>query len=1099
MRFWKDWIAVIRDPEADAYERRFRLFAPVGISTVLIWLVIISIVDFQLLRLLFFSGMLLAYGLTVLIAVRTGHTQTGTALCACGMMFALMPYCFIMEGGVYAGAFNYAISSLIFILMAAKGILRTVLIAADLAAVIACFLLSYAYPSLMVIPEQRVLYINAFTEMIISFILAFTAIAFQLYMFGQDRRRLEQQRDEIEDLNKAQNRFFSSMSHEIRTPINTIIGMNELLLRDETLTEETVTRLESVHSASNMLLSLINDILDVSKMESGKMEIVPVAYDTASIITEATEMIAARAKEKGLKFQVHVDETLPVMLYGDEVRIKQVLVNLLNNAVKYTERGSVTLSVQGDRLDDSHIRMTARVEDTGMGIKKEAIPHLFDAFKRVDEEKNRNIEGTGLGLSIVKQIMDLMGGEISVSSIYTKGSTFTMSVTQEIVVPTQIGSMEQLAHAAAAKREIYRQSFEAPEAKLLIVDDNEMNLQVEAGLLKETKIGIDTATSGAQALWRTLHAHYDVIFMDHLMPGMDGIACLKEIREQEGGMNRETPVLVLTANAGAENQALYAAAGFDGYLLKPVSGQQLESALIRALPEDKVRLTGTATMQSATNQVFTQLGRKKNVVITMDSGGDLPKDITDRMGIGIVNFVLHTAHGAFLDNLEVDSAELMRYMEDARGSARSEVPDIAVYENFFGLQLAKAQHVIHFTIARSMSKSYDNAVEASKSFDNVTVVDSGAVSSGMGLLVLYAAHLSQTDLPVSEILRRVEELHPRIRNSFVMESGAYLRRGGRISAMLQLVLDAFLLHPLIEFRDRKLHSRVVLSAGYRKKYVQRVMKKYGNADRSLLFIAYVSLTERELKEIRELVERYVHFDRVYFVKASSAIAVNCGPGTLGLMFCVQGEGAGTGRIFDFLPEEEIAGADIEEAAASAEQDARDESETPDPAAPRDDMDSGEQRIHHEDDDLDSDAPGGRMDSAERLVRHGAETTGSAECPAKSERSGIIGRQGSRLTPERDGTIDHPGRREHNLPLDTEEALRHCGSREVFDSALKLFAESAKAKADEIEAFLREEDWENYTIKVHALKSSARLIGATALSEDAKALEALGNMAKETDG
>ncbi|MBQ6903582.1 MAG: DegV family EDD domain-containing protein, partial [Lachnospiraceae bacterium] len=602
-------------------------------------------------------------------------------------------------------------------------------------------------------------------------------------------------------------------------------------------------------------------------------------------------------------------------------------------------------------------------------------------------------------------------------------------------------------------------------------------------LLRGTKIQVDTADGGEKALSMTQGTRYDVLLLDHLMPGMDGITCLKEIREQEGGMNRETPVLVLTANAGAENQALYAAAGFDGYLLKPVSGQQLESALIRALPEDKVRLTGTATMQSATNQVFTQLGRKKNVVITMDSGGDLPKDITDRMGIGIVNFVLHTAHGAFLDNLEVDSAELMRYMEDARGSARSEVPDIAVYENFFGLQLAKAQHVIHFTIARSMSKSYDNAVEASKSFDNVTVVDTGAVSSGMGLLVLYAAHLSQTDLPVSEILRRVEELRPRIRNSFIMESGAYLRRGGRISAMLQLVLDAFLLHPLIEFRDRKLHSRVVLSAGYRKKYVQRVMKKYGNADRSLLFIAYVSLTERELKEIRELVERYVHFDRVYFVKASSAIAVNCGPGTLGLMFCVQGEGTGAGQIFDFLPEEDTA---VKEDIA-------------DPAAPRDDMDSGEQRIHHEDDDLDSDAPGGRMDSAERLVRHGAETTGSAECPAKSERSGIIGRQGSRLTPERDGTIDHPGRREHNLPLDTEEALRHCGSREVFDSALKLFAESAKAKADEIEAFLREEDWENYTIKVHALKSSARLIGATALSEDAKALEALGNMAKETDG
>ena len=1055
MKFWRNWVNIIKDPTRDPYERRYRLFTPIGISTVTVWLILITIADFAPMRLWFFSGLILAYILSVAFALRTNNITLGAVLGSAGMIFALTPFVYFTEGGIYAGAFNYCVNSMIFILMTLGGKLRMIFLLADALVMTACITAGIIHPEWIRMPRTEIIYLNAVTEMIITFLMAFSSFAFQMYMFRREREMLEQQRRETEELNRSQNRFFSSMSHEIRTPINTIIGMNELILRDETLPEKTVERLESVHSASNMLLSLINDILDMSKMESGKMEIIPVAYETAALLSEVTEMIAERAQKKGLQFRVQTDETMPSMLYGDEVRIKQVLVNLLNNAVKYTAEGSVTLSVQGDRLEDAHlIRVTARVEDTGMGIRKEVIPHLFEAFKRVDEEKNRNIEGTGLGLSIVKQIMEQMGGEISVSSVYTKGSVFTMSLTQEIVDPTPVGSMSSLSRGTEEKRAYYKQSFEAPEARLLIVDDNEMNLSVETGLLQETKISIDTATSGAQALWRTLQVQYDVIFMDHLMPGMDGVECLRQIREQEGGLNRETKVLVLTANAGAENRALYSASGFDGYLLKPVSGAQLEEALIRALPEGKMRLTGAATMQSGTDQVFTESGRKRNVVITMDSGGDLPKDLTDRMGIGVINFILHTRHGAFRDNLEIDSEELMRYLSDPANEARSEVPDIAHYETFFGLQLARAQHVIHFTISSDMSKSYSHAIWAAKSFDNVTVVNSVTVSSVTGLMVLYAAHLAGTDLPVSAILQQVEELKNRVHTSFVMDSAEYLLRGGRVSSRLNSLLDAFLLHPVIEFRDMKMKPHVALFSAYRKQYIRKMMRKYRHPDLSLLFIAYVSLSERELSEIRALVERYAKFDRVIYVKASSAIAVNCGPGTLGLMFCETTGSAA--RHFDFLPEDLGVLSDTTEPGAVS-----DERETTDiPDAPRE-----------------------RMDSAERLVRHGAETTGSAECPAK---------------PERSGTIDPPGSRVHNLPLDTNEALRNCGSQDVFDAALKLFADSAAAKADEIEHFLREEDWENFTIKVHALKSSARLIGATELSADAEALEALGNTAKKAE-
>ncbi|MBR0163285.1 MAG: DegV family EDD domain-containing protein [Lachnospiraceae bacterium] len=1036
MRFWKDWLEKLNDPTRDPYERRFRLFAPVGMVSVLVWLVVISIIDFDLFRLLFFAGMLFAYGLTVMISLRTGYIQAGAVLCALGMAMVLMPFCFFREGGVQGGAFNYAVSSLIFILTSAKGRLRNLLIVIDLVTVNVCFVLAYLYPELLFEPDRIVIYVNAYTEMVITFILALAAILFQLHMFYQERAILERQRNEIEELNTAQNRFFSSMSHEIRTPINTIIGMNEIVMRDRSLSDETHSRLSSIHSASQMLLSLINDILDMSKMESGKMDIIPVEYETAGMLTEVSGMIAGRAAEKKLQFHVDVDDSLPARLFGDEVRIKQVLVNLLNNAVKYTAQGTVTMSVQGDREDDKHIRLTFRVEDTGMGIKKEAIPYLFEAFKRVDEEKNRNIEGTGLGLSIVKQIVDLMQGEIGVSSVYTKGSTFTVSLVQEIVDASRIGALQLTDDRKTDARSYYRQSFEAPDAHLLIVDDNEMNLAVETGLLKDTRMRIDTASSGKEALEKTLRTAYDVIFMDHLMPGMDGIECLKRIRTQEGGMNKETQVFALTANAGADNQALYASNGFDGYLLKPVSGQQLEAALLKALPENKVNLTGAETIQAQAETVFGQLGRKRRIRITMDSGGDLPQAYTERLDIGIVNYSVITDTGTFRDNAEIDSDELMRYMRDPSRTARSEPPSPQHFERFFGAQLAKAQQVIHITLSPGISSSYRHAVEAARSFDNVTVVDSLALSSGTGLLALYAARLAETELSVAEIVRRLDAVKKQIRTSFVMDNGDFFMRGGRISPVVNALLDAFLQHPVIEIKDGGTRAHTAGFSGYRKDYIKRTLRRFRHPDTSLLFITYVGMTEKELTEVKETVEEIVHFDRVVLVKASSAIAVNCGPGTFGLLFRTRGDDKETSkRLYDFLPEI------IEEKEAVKE---ADEEETPAETA---------------------------TDTAKPVADAGA------------------------AHPAKDGAADVPAQSALPAALDTAEALKACGSQAVFDSALRLFYESAAQKADEIERYLENEDWENYTIKVHALKSSARLIGASALSEDAAHLEAMGNLAK----
>ena len=1032
MNLFKDWVQKLKDPTRDAYERRYRLFAMIGISMIAFWAVIISVFDYQPQRTALYAVTVALFVPMMVTALKTGKIQRIAVMSSVFMVFVVTPVIFFLDGGITAGSAGYAAMTLFFIMTTVSGKLQRVLAAVDLIVITACFLVAYYYPELVRPLENDAAYINAYVSIAIIMVIVYFIFQFQLYMFRQERDILDAQKQEIEDLNRSQNRFFSSMSHEIRTPINTIIGMNELIMRDRTLSYKGVEQSRAIDRASKMLLALINDILDVSKMESGKMDIVPVEYDVANILFEVTGMIGERAAEKGLQFHVNVDEALPQRLYGDEVRIKQVLVNLLNNAVKYTKQGSVTMSVQGDRLDDNRIMMVARVEDTGMGIKKEAIPHLFEAFKRVDEEKNRNIEGTGLGLSIVKQIMDLMGGEIGVSSVYTKGSTFTISLPQTIVDSTPVGEIDLRLRKTDKTREYYKQTFEAPDAKLLIVDDNEMNLIVERGLLAETKMTIDTALSGELALKKTQETAYDVIFMDHLMPEMDGIECLKQIRSQEGGLNRETPVIALTANAGSENQALYASSGFNGYLLKPVSGAQLEETLLRILPEGRFRLTGTVTTQAETDSVFGKLGRKKRVMITMDSGCDLPKEWTDRFDIGIASSLIETDHGIFRDNSEIDSNELMRYLEDKSHHARSHPPTVAQYERLFGAALSTAQSVIHITLTGDVSNGSENAREAAKSFDNVTVYDSGSISSGAGMMAVYAAHQAAADRSAEEILFNLRLVKPQIHASFVLESGAFLVQGGRLNPTLNAFLNAFLLHPVLRTDGAGTRIRFFSLSTYRRRYIRNALLRYRAVDTSLLFLCHVGLSEQELREVRAEIDRAVKFERIVVLPASGAIAVNCGPGSLGLVFRTYGNDRETGRpLFRFLPEDEKA----EAAAAVPEEE--------------------------EWEDLPWQQEVSVEDAEAAVVQTGLQT--------------------AQETAPEDAFV-----------LDEAAGIRNCGSKEAYEGVKKMFAESAMEKAAEIERYFEEEDWENYTIKVHALKSSALLIGATALSERAAHLEAMGN-------
>lgn len=398
-------------------------------------------------------------------------------------------------------------------------------------------------------------------------------------------RKEKRSQQEAEAANMAKSSFLANMSHEIRTPINAILGMNEMILREE---KDPAIRgyAGNIQASGNSLLSIVSDVLDISKIESGKLEIIPVDYEVNSLISDCCNMAAGRAKAKELELLVECADNVPMKLCGDETHIRQIIMNLLTNAVKYTEKGTVKLIVSG-RFTDGGFVLKVDVSDTGIGIAEENLPQLFTQFQRFDLQRNRNIEGTGLGLSIVKRLCDLMSGTITARSVLGSGSTFTVELPQKVVDSTPCGGVN-LNYSAGAEHE-YHHSFEAPEAKILAVDDLPVNLLVIANLLKETRIKIDTAGSGRECMDKCSQQKYDLILMDHMMPEMDGVQTFEKLHGDKSSPNFETPVIMLTANALAGMREQYMDVRFADYVSKPVRGAKLEEAIRRNLPESLIK------------------------------------------------------------------------------------------------------------------------------------------------------------------------------------------------------------------------------------------------------------------------------------------------------------------------------------------------------------------------------------------------------------------------------------------------------------------------------------------------------------------------------
>lgn len=804
------------------------------------------------------------------------------------MNLVLMPISFMTSGGAESGNPMWMMLGLVFIFMFLDGWRFYFLLIVSILIDITMFILGVYRPELVTkLDSGELVRQDVAVSLIISAFIIGAAFRFQNTLYNKERKLAKERAEEIEELSNSRSLFFANMSHEIRTPINTILGLNEMILRDA-VSDEVAENAMNVQSAGKLLLSLINDILDISKIESGKMEIVPAQYETAAMFSDIVNIIWIRASRKKLDFKVDIDEELPSMLYGDEGRLKQVIINILTNAVKYTEKGSVVLTVKSERTEGNKVRLKIAVSDTGIGIRREDFESIFTVFKRADSGKTKKIEGTGLGLAISKQLIDMMNGTISVDSIYQKGSCFTVTVDQQIVNEAPVGSVRYMIKRDITDKKIYKQSFEAPNAEVLIVDDNEMNLIVARKLLRDTKISVDTALSGRECLEKTRRKFYHVILMDHMMPEMDGEETLKLLRSRVDGFCQKTPVIAVTAHVMSNASEFYESKGFDGYLAKPISGALLEAAMQKFLPAELIEY---AVMQTGSNIGDTTApllfhSRKKKVCISADCICDLPVEWIEKLDIKLMYCYITTEKGRFMDTKEICSDELLGHISDGR-KALSSCASTDEYEAFFSDRLMEAESVIHISVSSGAGGEYSAASKAAEGFDNVTVIDSGHISSGMGIIVLNAAKMAQDGASPELIRRSAESLREKISASFIMGSAEYMYRNGKVSKMARDICNALNIHPVMHMHKDRIAFRGFMTGKIEKaglRYVRSVLMRSRKIDDSILLITYAGCGVSQLERIRQEALKYKKFDNIKLMKASSAISCNCGTNCFGLFY-----------------------------------------------------------------------------------------------------------------------------------------------------------------------------------------------------------------------
>ncbi len=896
MRYIQRAKAYLGNSEIDIRERIFMFLAAISLFGLVLAGASGPIIGENFESIIFcWAAFALFLSLTV-IGFKTGKVIVVSYIVAFVLVFIFLPLNFFSSGAIHGGAPIWNVFDALYISLCLRGKPRVIFLGCEAVVVIVTYYLYLAYPALTLPHTEETAFQDSIASFFLVSLILILMITLQTVLYRKENETARNQKNEIDALNKAQNRFFSSMSHEIRTPINTIIGLNEMILR-ENASDEINEDAENIQAASKMLLHLINDILDMSKFQSGQMELVNSPYFTKDMVADVVRMIFVRAREKDLKLIVDVSPDIPKEMIGDQMRIEQILINVLNNAVKYTESGSVTLSINCDRNEDDTVNTIFTVSDTGIGIKKESIPYLFDAFKRIDEEKNKMIEGTGLGLSIVKQYVDLMGGKITVNSVYTKGSTFIIEIPQKQSGSELLGEIDLDEKQVRVRQMNYKPSFTAPEASVLVVDDTPANIMVVGKLLRETRVKVTTASSGKEALEKTLETFFHVIFMDHKMPEMDGIECFHAIRKQTGGLCRESKVVALTANAGGENAAIYAREGFDGYVVKPVSGRALEDELLKQLPRNIVTIADAKEDIKDKSKLWRDEHTVRSLVgITTDSISSVPEEYKKKYNIPIIPVMIETKDGCFRDLIDVNSYGLIDYIYSLKKRAVIRPVDVKQFESFFADNLKEARNIIHIsTDSVDNHSSYPAAIEAAGTFENVTVYDSGLLGGYVGLMVVKACELASVGEGPDEIIKRLDEFKTRIKSEYLVSSLEHLAEVGRIKKSTYKIIEAFGFRPVIRLKNKKMHIRSLYVGSQKRawrKYIKSALRDYANIDRKLLVVNHVGLSPEDIQWVRDRIDERGGFDRVIFQESSTAVAINCGLGSFGLVFATKEDKTG---------------------------------------------------------------------------------------------------------------------------------------------------------------------------------------------------------------
>ncbi len=864
-------------------------------------------------------------------------------------------------------------------------------------------------------------------------------------------KELEEQKELADNANKAKSRFLANMSHEIRTPINAVLGMDEMILRESK--ESTIrTYAADIRSAGRTLLSLINDILDLSKVEEGKMELIPVQYELTSLINDLCNMIRDRAISKGLRFNVDVDGRIPHLLIGDEVRIRQCVLNILTNAVKYTEDGYVCLKVSFEKKDDQHIMLSFAVEDTGIGMKQEEVEYLFSPYKRLDGKKTRTIEGTGLGMSITKQLLELMGSGLNVDSEYGKGSTLSFEVKQEVVSWDEIGDYAERYSDPGRDPEAYHELFHAPDARILVVDDTEVNHTVIQNLLKKTAIRIDTALSGKDALTLAGVNKYDVIFIDHMMPEMDGIETLQHLKEE--GRNTDTPAVALTANAVSGARKMFVDAGFTDYVSKPVDGEKLEKLLYVLLPDDLIEKASPEDAVSA-DSVEEEISR----ILVIDD---------DEAVCTLIKNIMEPAY-------EVEECRLGK---EAVSKAKKTQPDLIMLD----IHLEDSNGFVVMEELKKESMTEDIPVLLLTG-DNDSVTEENGFRSGA------ADYIRKPFVPdvLKQRVKRIVTLH-HYQKSIEEEVDRQTRRSRRLSREMMLALSK-----TVDTKDHYTdgHSRRVAAMSAEiarrlgKSSAEQVMiyeigllhdiGKIGvhediiHKDSRLTDNEYLAIKEHTLKgyEILKEIEdmprlregarsHHEHFDGRGYPDGLKGYDI---PETARIVCVADCYDAMTStRSYSKPREQADVRAEIERCSGTWF-----------------DPEVAEVMLSMIDEDKEY-----RMN----------ESAESGDVWKEYDR--LWGDLGAKMDGEDIGIKGSLPSWIRQIPdVDAETGIKNCGSEDGYLSVLTVFHQTAAAKADEIESLFEDDNIPDYTIRVHALKSSARIIGAGRLSKLAEELEMAG--------